>query len=342
MGILRTDKISGLETPTAVTGSVSFDGTNDILSIGAIGNWNFLHNGLSDWTVEFWGKSGTAVRQFVWGTGGSSALRGFHFHIMSSSSGSADAQGIYAQVSSGSAGNYRYWGADACLSLDTWHHIAAVFKSSDKTLAIYVDGREVDNDTGTENGTFSYSSNDSSHPLLMGENPHVNGDDLNGEISNLRVVNGRRLYTSNFTPPVHALEPIDGTVVLCCNNPDSVTASSNAGIGTAHIVTTSGDPTLGTDYPGLTRDFTFGTQFEGVSKFDTQGYFVPPSGTTTDRNRTGGRAVYAGGYGDPGYSNTIEYVNITSAGNGKEFGDLNTQATGHGSGVSNGHGGLGN
>ena len=26
MGILRTDKISGLETPTAVTGSVFFDG----------------------------------------------------------------------------------------------------------------------------------------------------------------------------------------------------------------------------------------------------------------------------------------------------------------------------
>ena len=26
MGILRTDKISGLETPTAVTGSVVFDG----------------------------------------------------------------------------------------------------------------------------------------------------------------------------------------------------------------------------------------------------------------------------------------------------------------------------
>ena len=323
MGILRTDKISGLETPTAVTGSVVFDGTNDILSIGAIGNWNFLHNGLSDWTVEFWGKSGTATRQFVWGTGGSSALRGFHFHIMSSSSGGADAQGIYAQVSSGSAGNYRYWGADDCLLLDTWHHIAAVFKSSDKTLAIYVDGREVDNDTGTENGTFSYSSNPSSHPLLMGENPHVNGDDLNGEISNLRVVNGRRLYTSNFTPPIHALEPIDGTVVLCCNNPDSVTASSNAGIGTAHIITTSGDPTVGTDYPGLTRDFTFGTQFEGVSRFDTQGYFVPPSGTTEQRGR--GRGVFGGGYA-PGNINTIAYIEIQTQGNALDFGDLSATA----------------
>ena len=31
MGILRTDKISGLETPTAVTGSVNFDGNRMII-----------------------------------------------------------------------------------------------------------------------------------------------------------------------------------------------------------------------------------------------------------------------------------------------------------------------
>ena len=322
MGILRTDKISGLETPTPVTGSVSFDGTNDILSIGSVGNWNFLHNGLTDWTVEFWGKSGTATGQFVWGTAGSSAQRGFYLHIMSTTS-QGNGQGVYAQLSSGSAGNYRSWGKNNCLSLDTWHHVAAVFKSSDKTLAIYVDGKEVDSGTGTETGTPGYSSNDSTHPLLMGENPHVNIDDLNGEISNLRVVAGRRLYTSEFTPPVHALEPIDGTVVLCCNNPDSVTASSNAGIGTAHIITTSGNPTVGTDYPGLTRDFTSGTQFEGVAKFDTQGYFVPPSGTTEQRGR--GRGVFGGGYA-PGNINTIAYIEIQTQGNALDFGDLSATA----------------
>ena len=35
MGILRTDKISGLETPTAVTGSVEFDGTGNAVSFPA-------------------------------------------------------------------------------------------------------------------------------------------------------------------------------------------------------------------------------------------------------------------------------------------------------------------
>ena len=82
MGILRTDKISGLETPTAVTGSVSFDG-NDNLSIGSAGDFNFLHNARSDWTAEFWVKTGSATRQFVFGNGASSAQVGFSITVMS-------------------------------------------------------------------------------------------------------------------------------------------------------------------------------------------------------------------------------------------------------------------
>ena len=48
MGILRTDKISGLETPTATTGSVVFDGDGDY-------NLNCLiHLDFRTWTMEFW------------------------------------------------------------------------------------------------------------------------------------------------------------------------------------------------------------------------------------------------------------------------------------------------
>jgi len=323
MGILRTDKISGLETPTAVTGSVNFDG-NDHLSIGSAGDFNFLHNGATDWTVEFWAKTGTATRQFVWGTGGSSAQTGFYLQIMSQADGQADATGVYALVGRGASGNYINWGANDCLTLNTWHHIAAVFKSSDKTLALYVDGREVDNDTGTVNGTFAaanYASGDSSYAFIVGKNIHGSGNFMNGEISNLRVVAGRRLYTSNFTPPVHALEPINGTRILCCNNPDSVTAVSNTDIGKGYTATASGDPTVATDNPSLTRDFTGGTEFNGVTTFDTQGYFVPPSGTTEQRGA--GKAVFAGGYVPGGtITSTIESVNINSLGNATKFGTL--------------------
>ena len=323
MGILRTDKVSGLETPTPVTGSVSFDG-NDHLSIGNAGNYNFLHNGATDWTVEFWTKTGTATRQFVWGTGGSSAQTGFYLQIMSAADAQSDATGVFALVGRGASGNYIGWGANNCLTVNTWHHIAAVFKSSDKTLAMYVDGREVDNDAGTVNGTFAagnYSSSDSSYAFIVGKNVHGGGEYMNGEISNLRVVAGRRIYTSDFTPPVHALETISGTRILCCNNSDSVTAVSNAGIGTAHVATASGDPTVATDNPGLTRDFTSGTEFQGVTVFDTQGYFVPPSGTTEQRGR--GRGLFGGGNANPGgRKNTIDFIQIQTQGNALDFGDL--------------------
>ena len=41
MGILRTDKVSGLETPTAVTGSVEFDGSGDWITTPESEDFNF-------------------------------------------------------------------------------------------------------------------------------------------------------------------------------------------------------------------------------------------------------------------------------------------------------------
>jgi len=328
MGILRTDKISGLETPTAVTGSVSFDG-NDHLSIGSAGDFNFLHNGATDWTAEFWTKIPSNARQFVFGTGASSAQTGFSFEVMTSSDGQSATQGVFAMYGRGAAGNYRYFGVNNVLSLNTWHHIAAVFKTSDKTLTIYVDGKEVVSSTGTASGSFGtgdYSSSNSSYAFTVAKNIHGSAY-LTGDISNLRVVAGRRLYTSNFTPPVHALEPISGTRILCCNNPDSVTAVSNTDIGKGYTATASGDPTVSTDNPSLTRDFTSGTEFNGVTTFDTQGYFVPPSGTTAQRGS--GRGIVAG------QGNAIHYIHIHTQGNSQDFGDLayapNGYATSYGS-----------
>jgi len=374
MGILRTDKVSGLETPTPVTGSVSFPGSSDNLSIGSAGDFNFLHNGATDWTVEFWAYTGTATRQFVWGTTGSSLQTGFYLQIMSASNAQSDATGVFALVGRASAGNYIGWGADNCLAVNTWHHIAAVFKSSDKTLALYVDGREVDNDAGTVSGTFAaanYSSSNSSYPFTVGKNIHGNSNYMNGYISNLRVVAGRRLYTSDFTVPVHALEVIGGTVLLCCNNSDTTGNAQDPAAGaeaTGKIITITGlDIRASTFSPSLTRDFTGGTEFNGVTTFDTQGYFVPPSGTTEQRGRGRGlirmadnainyitisslgnsqdfgdataaaqntsacasstRGLFSQGYDHPSYYKTIDYVTIATTGNAQDFGDIATSAS---------------
>ena len=292
MGILRTDKISGLETPTAVTGSVVFDGTGDYLQITPDEDFAF---GNSDFTIETWA----------------------YFNTVSSGSGQ-----IYEGRPSGTQGAYvsLYFSADNTFSFYTdsavkisgtvtasrWYHIALVRNSGTTTL--YLDG--------ISQGTYS----DSQSYLVRSDGPIIgvarneSNNPLDGYLSNYRILRGTALYTSDFTPPTHALEVIGDTVLLCCNNSDSAGAD-----GTGKTVTVNGDAAASTFSPGLTRDFTYGTEFKGVTTFDTQGYFVPPSGTTEQRGR--GRGLFGAG-SDPSKTNSIDYVNINSTGNAQDFGDL--------------------
>ena len=332
MANLRVNKIAAVGVSTENTGSVYFDGTGDYLSVGKSGDFNFLHNGATDWTVEFWAYTGTATRQFVWGTGGSSAQTGFYLQIMSAADAQSDATGVFALVGRGAAGNYIGWGADNCLTVNTWHHIAAVFKSSDKTLALYVDGREVDNDAGTVNGTFAagnYSSSNSSYALTIGKNIHGNSNFMNGYITNLRLCKGHRVYTSQFTPPTTELEVIGGTAFVGCYDGENLFAEKTGKVIAAYgdrlssPTPTATDSPIGitTFNPGLTRsvDATAGPTFQGGVGFVSQNWLTLPKGTTTQRGR--GRGLFGGGQ-TPSPTNSIDYIQIQTQGNAQDFGDL--------------------
>ena len=314
MGILRTDKISGLETPTAVTGSVSFDGTDDGLIIADHGDtFDFLKN---DFTVECWiYPRGGASSSFggIWSKGQSYQLwwkeDTERIEVYASSDGSN--YNILNAVNSG----------NGSVPANQWSHIAHTREGD--TFRIFVNG--ILTSSATSSSTIISNTNAA---RIADYDPDPGTYELDGEISNLRVLKGTALYTENFTPPTHALEVIKDTIILCCNNPDSVTASAFAGIGTAYAITTAGNPTVATRDPGLTRDFTYGTEFRGVTTFDTQGYFVPPSGTTTDRDRSGTRALSMGGYYTPvNHINDIYYINTESTGNSQIFGELSLGAT---------------
>ena len=299
MGILRTDKISGLETPTAVTGSVAFDGNGDYLRIPV--NTDFAL-GTDDWTVE-WFAYPTSETQYQ-----------RHFYLEGSSSSNID--GVFADSSGIAFGRTGSWAATAVLHpLNQWNHYALVHDSTN--MRLYING--VESTTSTNNfGT------DATKSINIGYSNSTFGGYFTGNISNFRILRGTALYTSDFTVPTHALEVIKDTVLLCCNNPDSAGAASYAGIGTSHTITVNGDATASTDSPSLTRDFTGGTEFKGVTTFDTQGYFVPPSGTTAQRDASGGRGLIRMGPG-------INYITISTLGNSKDFGDntvdaLNTSA----------------
>jgi len=301
MGILRTDKISGLETPTAVTGSVAFDGTDDYLSTS---DNTDLDLGNSDFTIEGFvyvsAESGSQQTFVAKGTGADNQAS-YHIALTTSEIW------VYYLSSNGSTWNISSADQMGAGRLNYWQHIALV--RSGNTVTPYLDGV-----AGTPTST-SATIFDGNKPFTIGADDPGN-QKLNGFISNVRVIKGTALYTSEFTPPVHALEVIGDTVLLCCNNTDSAGAD-----GTGKTITVNGDAAASTFSPSLTRDFTSGTEFSGVTVFDTQGYFVPPSGTTEQRGR--GRVLIAGGNETPP-SNVISYVNASTSGDAVDFGDLVT------------------
>ena len=308
MGILRTDKISGLETPTAVTGSVFFDGNNDYFQVT---DSSVFAYGTGDFTWEVWAwLESTSDRGYIFDHGSDEGALNF--------TNSTPPKITYYNSTTGSGGSLYNDIGDA--PRDSWNHIAVVRNSG--VTKVFVNGVE----KASQADTHNYNTTTLTIGMYGGGVGTPGGENWwDGYISNVRILKGRALYTADFTPPVHALEPIDGTVLLCCNNPDSAGAASNAGIGTAHIVSVS-SATVSTFSPGLTKDFTFGTEFGGVTTFDTQGYFVPPSGTTTERLPNfgvgSGRGVFMGGLYPGNTVNTIDYVTIPTLGNAQDFGNL--------------------
>ena len=142
MANLRVDKITSTETFER-TGSVQFDGSTTNIRAGWVDDYNYLHNGTEDWTVECWiYRNGTNNRQVIWSTGGISSVVGMVVRIESGAVGGNNGDAIGVQLSKSTDGTWLFWGSgDTKVDKDKWYHIAVVFRSSNKSLEIYVDGK---------------------------------------------------------------------------------------------------------------------------------------------------------------------------------------------------------
>jgi len=114
-------------------------------------------------------------------------------------------------------------------SYNTWNHVALVRSSG--VITMYLNGVSA--------GTYSTSATTlvgTSRPCI-GAYPGF--DNFNGYISNLRVVKGTALYTSNFTPSTTPLTAVSGTSLLTCQSNRFRDNSSNN-----FTITVTGTPSV--------------------------------------------------------------------------------------------------
>ena len=127
------------------------------------------------------------------------------------------------------------------ISLNTWYHVA--FVKNVNTISLYVNG--VLNFSGPQLRTMT----DGNKPIYIGyHKDQPSGCLFNGYITNLRIVKGTALYTSNFTP-TPPLSAIAGTSLLL-NVQTALTYIKDSSTNNSSL-TAIGTPLFSTDGPAL-------------------------------------------------------------------------------------------
>lgn len=189
---------------------LSFTGTNAAFQFGT-----------SDWTVECW-VCPTVINadQYIWDFRPTS--NGAYPALDMSSTGFKYVANAAVQITGTTAPK-----------VGTWYHVA-VCRSGTSTK-LFVNGVQ-------EGSTYS----DSTNYTVAADRPYIGIDGFsgtsfpfNGYISNLRMVKGTALYTSNFTPSTTPLTAVSGTSLLTCQSNRFKDNSSNN-----FAITVTGTPSV--------------------------------------------------------------------------------------------------
>ena len=156
-------------------------------------------------------------------------------------------------------------------ALNTWYHVAIV-RNADR-LYFYVNGVLL-NAGGT---AFAVAINDSSIAPKIGAAVIHNTLNFNwyfpGYTSNLRIVKGTALYTSNFTPSTTPLTAVSGTSLLTCQSNRFKDNSSNN-----FAITVTGTPTVQAFEP-FEPASSYATSVGGSGYFPGSGNYISLAGT---------------------------------------------------------------
>lgn len=106
------------------------------------------------------------------------------------------------------------------ISNGVWYHVAVT--RSGTTFRLFVNGSQEASTTASGN-----VDGNSSHQYAVGYSDNVSSTYFNGYASNVRIVKGTALYTSNFTPSTTPLTAVSGTSLLTCQSNRFIDNSSN-------------------------------------------------------------------------------------------------------------------
>jgi len=206
------DTPSGVSFDSPITkitdgGAVFFDGSSDRLSLAANTDLNF---GTGDFTIEgFFYKHATTSNQtlvasqqyYQSGNNGNWVLR--------ISSGTQIAFASYDGT-----GNAEYSEFSAKNGVDGWHHFAFVREGTGSNESkFYLNGKLAGSMTVSKSLTDGGSNG-----IFIGDDGSGPNNGFKGFLSNVRIIKGTALYTSNFTPPTAPLTNITNTKLLCCQS----------------------------------------------------------------------------------------------------------------------------
>ena len=231
---------------------VQFDGSGDYLSVA---DNAALEVGSGDFTIEVFvyyvGPNATNGANIV--SKGNTSSFGPYAIGLNPLTGKVEALSSFT----GSTWNFVLTSGSA-LPTNVWTHLAYVRNGN--TFTLYVNG--ISNATTTSSSSLV----DNTENLLIGKTNYASTD-FPGYISNLRIVKGTAVYTSNFTPSTTPLTAISGTSLLTCQSNVICDNSSNT-----FAITTYGDAKVTTQSPfsnsGSYNPYSFSGYFSGSSSND--------------------------------------------------------------------------
>jgi hypothetical protein len=251
----------GSFSPFSQTGwSNFFDGTGDYLSqSGANGQYAF---GTGAFTVEFWMYAFSVTnRQSLYTNNTQTLGTGPVFAI--SGSGTTGRLGV------GSVGNVdNVQTANDAIAANAWYHIALVREGTGANQTkIYVNG--VQQAVGTLSDNYSVS-----RECFIGATIYY-GEHFNGYLSNVRIVKGTAVYTTNFTPSTTPLTAISNTSLLTCQSNRFIDNSNNN-----FTITRNGDTSIQAFAPFAPTAAYSTANVGGSGYFDGTGdYLTVPAGS---------------------------------------------------------------